>query len=172
MAANVVRVSLLADASKMKAGLKDADAAVATTEKSITGFGKAAVAGFAVVAAGAVFSFAKDAVRAFSEVEQSAGAVESVFGESADAITGKAAEAAEAFGLSASDFQESAVLIGSMLKNQMGLSAQEAAGEVDGLIGKASDMAATFGGTTTEAINAIGSLLRGNETRSKSMACR
>ena len=46
MAANVIRVSLLADASKMKAGLKDADRAVATTEKSMGNFGKAAVAGF------------------------------------------------------------------------------------------------------------------------------
>ena len=161
MASNVIRVSLLADASKMKAGLSDADKAVGKTEKSMTDFGKAAVAGMAVVAAGAVISFAKQSVQAFSDVEQSAGAVESVFGESADAITSKAEGAAEAFGLSASEFQSSAALIGSMLKNQMGLSAEEAAERVEDLTGKAADMAATFGGTTSEAISAIGSLLRG-----------
>ena len=109
-----------------------------------------------------VISFAASAVKAFSDVEQSAGAVESVFQGAAESITSQAeGGAAEAFGLSASQFQESAALIGSMLKNQMGLSAEEAAGKVDDLTGKAADMAATFGGTTAEAIQAIGSLLRG-----------
>ena len=145
----------------MKAGLSDADRAVGKTEKSMEGFGKAAVAGFAVVAAGAVVSFATDAVKAFSDVEQSSGSVEAVFGESAQSIKDQAEGAAEAFGLSASQFQTSAALIGSMLKNQMGLSAEEAADQVSDLTGKAADMAATFGGTTSDAISAIGSLLRG-----------
>ena len=82
-----------------------------------------------------------------------AGAVESCSALSADAITSKAEGAAEAFGLSASQFQTSAALIGSMLKNQMGLSAEEAADRVEDLTGKAADMAATFGGTTSDAIS-------------------
>ena len=94
-----------------------------------------------------------------------------MFGESADKITSQAEGAAEAFGLSASQFQTSAALIGSMLKNQLGLSAEEAADKVDDLTGKAADMAATFGGTTSDAIALSALSCVANEIPSKSTAC-
>ena len=161
MAGSVVKATLTADARQFQAGFKKAENATQGFDKKISKTADLAKGFLAGAAATAVVGFARDAVAAFSSVEQSAGSVESVFGEAADKITSQAEGAAEAFGLSASEFQSSAALIGSMLKNQLGLSADEAADKVDDLTGKAADMAATFGGTTSDAISAIGSLMRG-----------
>ena len=161
MAGNVVRATLIADARQFKSGFKDAEKATDGFEGKIgktAGLAKGLLAG---AAAAAVVAFAKDSIRAFSELEQSVGSVESVFGSAADDITSRARSAAGEFGLSMDDFNQSAATLGAQLKNVLGLSAEEAAGQVTDLIAKASDMAATFGGTTSDAISAIGSLMRG-----------
>lgn len=161
MASNVVRATLLADAQRFKAGFKEAEATTTGFEKRASGVATAVKGFLALQAVSAVRAFADDSKRAFSDLEQSTGSVESIFGSAADTIISKSKAAASQFGLSASEFQQSSALIGAQLKNNLGLSADEAAVKVQELIGRASDMAATFGGTTSEAIQAIGSLMRG-----------
>jgi hypothetical protein len=161
MPSNVVRATLLADARKYQAGFRDAEQATSKFEGGVSKTASLVKGLLAGAAAAAVAAFAKDSIRAFSDLEQSIGSVESVFGSAADSITDKARGAANQYGLAASEFNQSSALIGAQLKNQLGLNVDEAAGKTQELIGKASDLAATFGGTTADAIGAIGSLLRG-----------
>ncbi|MGO3662426.1 hypothetical protein [Microbacterium gubbeenense] len=95
-----------------------------------------------------------------SEAQQAAGAVESVFGASSKAIQGYADDASKAVGLSSQSYNELAAVLGSQMKN-MGLSGKSLTDETNNLIGLGADLAATFGGTTADAVSAVSSLLRG-----------
>jgi hypothetical protein len=132
------------------------------TGTSIGGLGsswkKAALAS-GIAAAGAVaVQFGTDIVDAASRSEQSVGAVESVFGRTASAVERHAARAAEAVGLSATEYRELATVLGAQMdaKGLDGLAAKS-----DDLIGIGADLAATFGGSTAEAVAALGAGLRG-----------
>lgn len=95
-----------------------------------------------------------------SEAEQAAGAVESIFGASSDAILAYAEDAAQAVGLSAQSYNALASVLGAQMKN-MGLAGSELTSQTDTLIALGADLAATFGGTTADAVEAVSSLLRG-----------
>lgn len=95
-----------------------------------------------------------------SEAEQNLGAVQAVFKEFADDVVEKSAKAAKAVGLSESNYQQFSVVVGSLIKN-MGVPMEQVTGLTTGLIEKAADLASMFGGTTSEAIEAITSLLKG-----------
>ncbi|GAA1790933.1 hypothetical protein [Leucobacter iarius] len=103
---------------------------------------------------------AADCVSSASELQQAGGAVESVFGEYADTMKKYGADAADAVGLSASAYGNMASVLGAQLKG-MGFEMGDAATKTNDLIGLGSDLAATYGGTTAEAVEALGSLLRG-----------
>lgn len=115
----------------------------------------------AAAAAGAfAVKFGVEAVNAASEAQQSIGATETVFREFADTVIKESETAAEKFGLSANEYRENANLIGSLFKNQ-GVELDELAGKTDDMIGVASDLAATFGGDTKTAVEALGSAFKG-----------
>lgn len=160
MASNTVKVTLLADARGFQKGMKAAEDSTTGFQKTASTFVKAVQGFFALQAVQAVTQFVAASITAFSELEQSTGAVEAVFGEMADSITASSQTAADEYGLSARAFQESAALIGSQLKAQ-GFETDEAAVKTEELIGKAADLAATFGGPTSDAVAAIGALMRG-----------
>lgn len=122
------------------------------TARNLTYIGGAAAAGISAV----VLQSVKDA----SQLQQATGAVESVFGEHAAAIEAFAEQAAESAGLSARQVKEMAAVIGASLQG-LGFSQEEAAQKAIELEERAADLAATFGGTTKEAIQAIASLMRG-----------
>lgn len=128
-----------------KRGLKN-------TARNLAFMGGAAAAGFGAL----VVQSVKDA----SQLEQATGAIESVFGDSAAAIEAWADQAAEAAGLSRREVKEMAAVLGAQLQG-MGFSAEEAAATVIDLEKRGADLAATFGGTTAEAVESISSLLRG-----------
>ena len=111
----------------------------------------AAAAGFAVAA------FGKSAVDAASAAQQSAGAVASVYGASADSIITASNGAADAVGLSTSAYQQMASVVGAQLQN-LGVDQATAAGETQNLITLGADLAATMGGTTADAVNALGAV--------------
>lgn len=96
---------------------------------------------------------------AASQLEQSAGAIESVFGDAKTAIEDFGATAAETAGLSKREVNEMASVIGAQLQG-MGFTVDESAQQVIRLQKRAADMAATFGGDTRKAIEAISSALR------------
>lgn len=97
---------------------------------------------------------------AASKLEQSTGGVETVFGNQANAIKESARGAANAVGLSRNSYQEFATGLGGQLKG-LGVEGSAVVGTTQDLIKSASDLAATYGGTTSDAVSALGSLLRG-----------
>lgn len=102
----------------------------------------------------------QDAIGNASKLEQSAGAVEKVFGSSTKKIEEFGKSAANNLGLSKTQVNEMAAVMGAQLQG-MGFEADEAAERTMNLQQRAADMAATFGGTTKDAVEAITSLMRG-----------
>lgn len=122
------------------------------------------VAGF--VAAGAsqiasaVTEWIGDAISSASDLEQSIGGVDAIFKDNADTIHEWAAAAADAVGLSKNEYNELATIIGAQLKN-MGLDMDEVTAQTGDLVSLGADLAAQFGGSTSDAVSALSSLLRG-----------
>jgi len=114
----------------------------------------------ATVVVGAMGMMAKGAMEYAAEAEQSYGAVESVFKDHSDKIIAQSKTAAEAVGLSGREYRELSAVTGAMLKN-LGLPMEETTATTQKLVAVGADLAATFGGPTSEAMEAIGSLLRG-----------
>lgn len=162
----ILSVRIIADAAKAAAGFKDAEKQVDTFEGKVTKklgmttgqIDKVAAASGA--AAAAYGAFAIDAMKSASELEQATGAVNSVFKEQSGEVMKLAENAATAVGLSASEYANSAAIMGSQLQN-MGIETDAVAGQTDELISLAADLASMYGGTTSEAIDAVSSLLRG-----------
>lgn len=148
-------IKIVTDAKGATAGFADAGDQVSGFQDKLN---KASVAaGGVLVAIGAV---AKEAFDAASAVQQSTGAVESVFGAQAAAVQALAADAADAVGLSRNSYQELGAVLGAQLKN-MGYAGAGLVDQTNDLIGVGADLAATFGGDTSEAVSALSSLLRG-----------
>lgn len=145
--------------------LTDASQASKGAAEAASGFDKFSsrvdsLVGPAAVVTGALALVGTAAVDSASRTEQAMGALDSVFGANADTVKGWAASAADSVGLAESQYGELASTIGAQLNN-MGLSAQDAMGGTKDLIGLGADLAATFGGSTTEAVEALSSALRG-----------
>lgn len=105
-------------------------------------------------------ALAAKSVEAASQLEQAGGAVESVFGQYGAAIEKFAETSADSFGLSQRQVKEFGALLGAQLQS-FGFEAGEAADMAVELQKRAADMAATFGGTVPDAVQAISSLMRG-----------
>jgi hypothetical protein len=114
----------------------------------------------AVATLGALAAGGLVAARAASDLEQATGAMTAVFGPNTAAMA-KAAEAANSLGLSTADYNQQAALLGSLLRNT-GTSADALAGSTESLISTAADMAAQFGGTTSDAVGALSAMLKGS----------
>lgn len=121
----------------------------------------ALVASGALLATGAVaFKIGADSVNLAADLEQSIGAVDTVFGKSSKTIHAWATGAARDVGLSENAYNELASLIGTQLKNA-GTSMAKLAPKTDRLIDLGADLSSMFGGTTAEAVAALSSALKG-----------
>lgn len=151
----ILKVDIISDARKANAGFDQASSKVSSFEKGLAGANRAAsVAGAGMLALGGL------AIKAASEAQQAAGAVESVFKGNASQVTKFAENAAQAVGLSESAYSNFAARIGSQFKN-LGTPMDQLAGKTNDLITKAADLAATFGGTTADAVDALSAAFRG-----------
>lgn len=158
----VLNVEILGD-------YKNLSKATAKAQKSFEGFGSKVatvgknigkvVAGIGVGLGAAVVSQIKPAIDAASDLEQQYGALDSVFKDIAPSMKEFASEQYR-IGLSTADAARSMTLLGSQLKGY-GLPVDEAAQKTKDLTLLAADLAATFGGTTADAVASIGSLFRG-----------
>nr|DAX92003.1 MAG TPA: tail tape measure [Caudoviricetes sp.] len=101
-----------------------------------------------------------DVVNRAGQLEQSIGAIDSVFKESAGQMHAWSDQAATAVGLSKNEFNELGTLIGAQLKNG-GTAISELAPKTNELIGLGADLSSMFGGTTREAVEALSSALKG-----------
>lgn len=157
--AGPIAIAVVADVAKARAGLNSVEGDLNGLGGKTSKFGAMAKAGFLAAGAAAV-GFAVQAVKAGSDAQQSLGATETVFGKYADTVVADSKRAAQEFGLSANEYRENANLLGSLFKNQ-GVAMDQLGGKTKDMIGQASDLAATFGGTTKEAVEALGSAFKG-----------
>lgn len=147
-----LRVNIVTDASKATAGLDN-------TASRIGKVGKFAAAG-AGAAGLAIAALTVSAVKSASHLQQSVGATEAIFGKFSKSVQRDAAAAANAVGLSKADYLDLSNVLGSQLKNA-GTPIDKLAGKTKSLIGVGSDMAAVFGGSTKDAVDALSSALKG-----------
>lgn len=148
-------IKIIADATKAAKGLQGAGSEVSKFDQRMQKANRGALAVVGGLTAVGVAAF-KEA----NQLQQASGAVDSVFGKQAKAVHQLARSAADSFGLSRSEYSQTAAVFGAQLKN-MGVSAGKLVPTTDKLIGLGSDLAATFGGSTSDAVAAIGSLMRG-----------
>lgn len=143
--------SLGATTSRNESKVKRFGAAIGSVAK---------VAGpLALLGAGAaVAKFGRDSVEAASRTQQAWGALDSVFKRNADTVKRWANDAADDVGLARSEYAELASVLGASLKNS---GIDDFANKTRDLVGLGADLAATFGGKTSDAVSALGSLLRG-----------
>lgn len=162
----ILSVRILADAAKAKAGFNDAANGVDKFEKSagssLAKYEKhlnRATAAMTGISAG-VIAMGKKALESASNLQQSTGAVESVFKAQADQVLKFSNAAAQAVGLSKNQYNELASVLGAQLKN-IGVENDQLVGKTNDLIKTGADLAATFGGTTADAVSALSALMRG-----------
>lgn len=141
-----------AEADKMRKNIKDRSDKIKSEMESLA-MPAGVVAGGLLISAKKIGDWAADA-------EQNVGAVETVFKQYADTVKKRSEEASTAVGLSKSEYQSFSTLVGSQLKN-LGTPFEQVADKSDNLIKKGADLASMFGGTTTNAIEAISSALKG-----------
>ena len=120
------------------------------------GIAVAAVAGAALFAVKGINALAQQA----SGLDQAIGGADAVFKDTSQAMQDFAATADQSAGLSQRAYLEMATVVGAQLKN-LGFSLSESALMTTELTQRGADLAATFGGSTTQAVEAIGSALRG-----------
>lgn len=152
MAGQTVVVSVLADTRRFSSGFKG-------IAGSIGKLGVGIAAGLGVATAGLV-KLGKAAVSSASDLQQTSGAVDAVFKKNATQVHKWAASAWKDLGLSTSAYSQASAKIGAQLKN-MGVPTQQLAKQTNGLVKRGADLAAQFGGTTSEAVSALSALLRG-----------
>lgn len=141
-----------------KAAAKD----IANLGKKFDNYSKKAAKAFGLVAAAATVAavkIGKDAVMAASDVSQQFGALDAVFGSNAKQLQDFSKSMVD-YGLSTADAARYAALLGTQLKG-LGLSEQEAIDRTKQLEILAADLAATYGGTTADAVQALSSTFKG-----------
>ncbi len=161
MAGHTVTISVLADTKQFARAFKNLsnETGLSKLGRGVKALGKAVAVGGAAAAVGAV-ALGKKAVGAASDLQQSVGAVDAVFKQNAGTVHAWAKSAAQDLGLSRSEYSQMAAVIGSQLKN-MGVETGAVAGQTNDLVKIGADLAAQFGGTTSQAVEALSSLLRG-----------
>lgn len=111
-------------------------------------------------AIGTGIRYSLDSINLASDLEQAVGAVDAVFKGQASVIQGFAATAAKDIGLAKTQYLNFATVVGSQFKN-LGVPVDQIAGSTQSLISLGADLAAQFGGDTSDAVSALSSLLRG-----------
>lgn len=151
----ILSIRIVGDASK-------ATQAIEKTQSKVSRFqsGLSKAAGGAALLLGGMAAMGKVAGDSASRLQQAQGAVESIFGKQASQIDNLAKKAAGATGLAQAEYSELAGVLGAQLSN-LGVSQDELVGTTDGLISKGADLAATFGGTTADAVEALTAAFRG-----------
>lgn len=158
---HTIEVAVLAETKKAtsalkkfagESGLSKLGGVIKTAALGIAaGVGTLAV-GAGVIIAGGI----KDA----KGLEQSVGAVDTVFKGSAAQMHEWAKGADQALGLTQNSYNELATVLGTQLKNG-GTAIDEIGGKTNELMGLGADLASMFGGSTADAVGALSSALKG-----------
>lgn len=100
----------------------------------------------------------QDVIGKASDAEQAVGGLSAVFGEYAEQARKDSESSAQSLGLARTEYQELLTLSGALLKNK-GL--KDFADQSRRLLSIGADLAATYGGSTKDAVDALNSALRG-----------
>jgi len=141
------------DREAAKSGKSSGGAFSSAFKGSMAGIG-------AAFAAAGIGSFVKSAIDGAGQLEQSMGAVESIFGKSSDKMKAWSKNAARDVGLTQNEFNELGTLIGSQLKNG-GTAMDQLAPKTQSLIQTGADLSSMFGGSASDAVEALSSALKG-----------
>lgn len=123
-----------------------------------SGFKKLAFAAGGLFAVDKVKDFGVSAFMSGADLEQSTGAVETVFKQHSSKMLKYAQDADQALGMSENSYNELATILGTQLRNA---GVKDFAEQTNDLIGLGADFSAMFGGTAPEAVEAISSALKG-----------
>lgn len=154
-----LQIDIVADAKGVGRGVNEAEGSLGKLGSIGKKAGLAAAAGLAVAGAAAV-KFGIDSIGAASDVEQSFGALDSIYGKNSAQVKKWAEGAAEDVGLAKAEYANLSALVGAQLKG-MGMETDKAAGKSKDLIAMGADLSATFGGSVSDAVGAVSSLLKG-----------
>lgn len=149
MAVRPIKISVVADAAKARGELNSLGSSMKTGLKVAAGAGVAAVA-----------LLAKSSISAASEAQQSLGATEAIYGKYANSVVKASGKAADAVGLSANAYRESSNLLGALFKNQ-GVALSRLSSTTSEHLKLASDLSAMYGGTVTDAVDALTAAYKG-----------
>ncbi len=157
--AGPITIAILGDNRGLNNAIGQSEGRLSKFGRIAGGVGKAVAGGLLVAGAGAIMA-GKAVVSSASNAQQSLGATQTVFGKYADTVVRDSNRAAQSVGLSANEYRESANLIGSLFRNQ-GVEADKLAGKTRDMVKTGADLAATFGGPTSAAVEALGSAFKG-----------
>ena len=118
-----------------------------------------ALGGVAIGAA--VAGFGQAAVSAASDLEQAVGGVDAVFKQNAASVHAWAADTSDAIRIPQTEFENYAVILGSLLKNA-GTPIDQLGVKTKALIQLGADLAARYGTSTGKAVETLTSALKGN----------
>lgn len=147
-------VEILTDATKAAQGLNQAASGF---ERFASTAKKAAVGAFAGLAVG---DFISKAVSAASDLQQAMGGVDAVFKSNAAQVHAWASDTSDSIRLPQAEFENLATVIGSQLKNA-GVAMDQLAPKTHDLIQLGADLGARFGKSTSQAVEALSSALKG-----------
>ncbi|MFL0579180.1 hypothetical protein [Dietzia sp. 179-F 9C3 NHS] len=151
----ILKIDIISDARKANTEFDKVSKKTEAIEKAWGTVDRAATAGGAALVGLGVM-----AAKSAAQAEQAVGGVESVFKDYASNVAEFADQSARSVGLSETQYNEFAARIGAQFKN-LGVPMDELAGKTDDLIGRAADLAATFGGSTADAVDALSAAFRG-----------
>ena len=159
----IVTVSFDADLDALKKGVKGATTEVDSFGTKVGDFSKKAALAFAAVAAAAgvmAIKIGVDAVKAASDLSETISKVNVLFGDTAKDIEDFADSAASSLGQTKQQALDAAATFATFGR-AAGLSGKDLAGFSTGFVSLASDLASFNNTSPEQAINAIGSALRG-----------
>lgn len=125
--------------------------------------GAVAFGTFAVAAAGAAVSLAKNVISSFAELEQNVGGSVAVFGDYADEMQTAANDAYKNMGTSASDYLATANKMGALFQGS-GLDQARSMDLTTQAMQRAADMASVMGIDVSDALQAVSGAAKGNYT--------
>ena len=143
-------------------GSKAAQKDIAKLGKNIDFFAKKSARAFglaALASAAALAKISKDSIMAASDLSQQFGALDAVFGSNSEQLKTFSKSMVD-YGLSTADAARYAALLGTQLKG-LGIEEQDAIARTQKLQILAADLAATYGGTTADAVAALSSTFKG-----------
>jgi hypothetical protein len=143
-------------------GSKAAQKDIAKLGKNFDAFAKKSARAFgiaAVASAAALAKISKDSIMAASDLSQQFGALDAVFGKNSEQLKEFSRSMVD-YGLSTADAARYAALLGTQLKG-LGMEEQDAITRTKQLQILAADLAATYGGTTADAVAALSSTFKG-----------